>query len=170
MSLKQRLYCVFNINIIKHRELFSFNQNLPCKYWIICIFNYISFPFFSRPGQAIFQILTDLTLLELGLWTGYQCCQPWDFIPRSWDFLKWLGFFWDFYFSNWTLGFFLGFFLSKSYWKTDLLISKLAWISRRNTCHSLQFNLGMCWINILALYLVHGSTLFMQYKLPNQPN
>ena len=39
-----------------------------------------------------------------------QCCQPWDFIPRSWDFFGTLGFSWDFYFKNKTLGFFLGFF------------------------------------------------------------
>ena len=38
------------------------------------------------------------------------CCQPWDFIPRSWDFFGTLGFSWDFYFKNKTLGFFLGFF------------------------------------------------------------
>ena len=41
---------------------------------------------------------------------SYQCCQPWDFIPRSWDFFGTLGFSWDFYFKNKTLGFFLGFF------------------------------------------------------------
>jgi hypothetical protein len=40
-----------------------------------------------------------------------QRCQPWDFIPRSWDFLKRLGYFWDFILRNETLGFFLGFFL-----------------------------------------------------------
>jgi hypothetical protein len=38
-----------------------------------------------------------------------QRCQPWDFIPRSWDFLKRLGYFWDFILRNETLGFFLGF-------------------------------------------------------------
>ena len=43
-------------------------------------------------------------------WPTYQCCQPWDFIPRSWDFFGTLGFSWDFYFKNKTLGFFLGFF------------------------------------------------------------
>ena len=42
--------------------------------------------------------------------TKTQCCQPWDFIPRSWDFFGTLGFSWDFYFKNATLGFFLGFF------------------------------------------------------------
>jgi hypothetical protein len=34
-----------------------------------------------------------------------------SFIPRSWDFLKRLGYFWDFILRNETLGFFLGFFL-----------------------------------------------------------
>jgi hypothetical protein len=38
-----------------------------------------------------------------------QRCQPSDFIPRSWDFLKRLGYFWDFILRNETLGFFLGF-------------------------------------------------------------
>jgi hypothetical protein len=38
-----------------------------------------------------------------------QRCQPWDFIPKSWDFLKRLGYFWDFILRNETLGFFLGF-------------------------------------------------------------
>ena len=41
---------------------------------------------------------------------AYQCCQPWDFIPRSWDFFGTLGFSWDFYFKNKALGFFWGFF------------------------------------------------------------
>ncbi len=34
-----------------------------------------------------------------------QCCQLWDFIPRSWDFLRLLGFYWLFFFRNKILGF-----------------------------------------------------------------
>ena len=43
-----------------------------------------------------------------------QCCQVWDFIPTSWDFLSQLGCFLDFYFKNLISGFFWGVFRTPS--------------------------------------------------------
>ena len=61
-----------------------------------------------------------------------QCCHTWDFIPRSWDFLKQLGFFWDFFFRYLGLGFF---------WDLFPTIDALIWVEnglrwRNEACHN----------------------------------
>ena len=63
---------------------------------------FVSLRQFSRATQSVLRCS--------GKCHTVQCCQPCDFIPRSWDFFGTLGFSWDFYFKNKTLGFFLGFF------------------------------------------------------------
>ena len=54
------------------------------------------------------QPLIGLPMLKLTLpdRSVGQRCQVRDFIPRSRDFLKQLGFYWDFYFKNVISGFF----------------------------------------------------------------
>ena len=79
------------------------------------------------------QPLTGLPMLKLTLpdRSVGQRCQVRDFIPRSRDFFKQLGFYWDFYFKNVTSGFFgtlSSKFSSRFFYKTNYLPSDLGFV------------------------------------------